>query len=211
MVNLLAIRLPRHVSTSLGLRIATKCSRTATDCVFLTLHEFGLVLIKLIIHSRTGAATQIILNQDAVLSVVSADMPPLVQRAVFEIGIHLLIVHILEHLWPITSVSVILNEFISGFVDRSLFHIYVSISHCSIIIGIRSLILNLSLTILLHILEHASLLCCLVVANGLFVSFFETLEIRYVWLHLFQKNQTKCQQRLVIQIAVEVLTILDFI
>jgi hypothetical protein len=72
-VNLLAIRLPCHVSTSLSLRIATKCRRTATDCVFLTLHEFALVLVKLPVQlaaTRVGGATEVILDQDAVLSVV---------------------------------------------------------------------------------------------------------------------------------------------
>lgn len=72
-VDLLAIRLSGHVSTSLGVRIAAKCSGTPTDSVFLTLHEFALTLVKLSsVHlaPTAGGATIVILDEDAILSVV---------------------------------------------------------------------------------------------------------------------------------------------
>jgi len=121
-VDLLAIRLPCHVSTSLGVGIATECSGTATDGVFLTLDELRLTLVKLSsVHlaPTAGGATEVILDEDAVLSVVILTGVSLVRLAlsVLQIGIHLRIVHVLEHLWSlISTVSIILNEFISSLI-----------------------------------------------------------------------------------------------
>ena len=122
-VDLLAIRLPSHVSTSLGVGIATECSGTATDGVFLTLDELRLTLVKLSsVHlaPTAGGATEVILDEDAVLSVVILTTGVSLVRlalSVLQIRIHLRIVHVLKHLWSlISTVSIILNEFISSLI-----------------------------------------------------------------------------------------------
>lgn len=74
MVDLLAIGLSCHVSTSTldAVRIATKCSRTASDCVLLTLYKFVLVLEELIHFAGATSAPEVILDQHTVLGVVIA-------------------------------------------------------------------------------------------------------------------------------------------
>lgn len=74
-VDLLAIGLSCHVSTSTldAVRIATKCRRTATDCMLLTLHKFILVLEELIHFAGAASAPEVILDQHTVLGVVIAE------------------------------------------------------------------------------------------------------------------------------------------
>ena len=201
MVDLLAIRLSCHVSTSTldAVRIATERSRTATDCMFLTLYKLVLVLVELIHFAGATSAPEVILDQDTVLGVVIANRLLTFQIRsiylfIFQIRIHIRVIYLLEHVLWLISVSIILNELISGVIKRSLFYIYLSICHSSLLAMIWCLIQYLGLAIFLHIHEHASLLCCLVVANGLVISFFMIFKISYIRLHLFQENQTKGQK-----------------
>lgn len=73
-VDLLAIRLSCHVSTSTlnAVRIAAKRSRTATYGVFLTLDKLVLALEELIHFARATSAPEVVLDQDTVLGVVIA-------------------------------------------------------------------------------------------------------------------------------------------
>jgi hypothetical protein len=73
-VDLLAIGLSCHVSTCTldAVRVATKRSRTASDCVLLTLYKFILVLEELIHFAGATSAPEVILDQYTVLGVVIA-------------------------------------------------------------------------------------------------------------------------------------------
>lgn len=147
MIDLLAVRLSRHVGTStLDFGIATKCCWTATNCMFLTLYELILLILVVLIHcaGATGAS-EVILDQNAILGVVIAKSLLTFQIRtmnlfIFQIRIHLRVIYLLKHVLGLISISVILNEFISSFTKRSLINIYLSICSCSLLAIIWCLI-----------------------------------------------------------------------
>lgn len=139
-VNLLAIRLSCHICTGTldAVRVASKSSRTATNCMFLTLHELVLVLEELIHFAGATSASEVILNQDTVLGVVISESLLAFQiwsinLFVFQIRIHIRVIELLKHVLRFISISVILNEFICSVIKRSLIYIYLSICHSSLL------------------------------------------------------------------------------